>query len=135
MESYFIVYLLFVILVVSKIYLRFFLNKDMHRHRKLSSSLCPFCKNKIEYSNVRCSNCNKIIDANQFHVACYNCGYIGKMKPYYTTTEFWVTFLLCAFLNVASIIYLLAYGRIKICNNCGRIKRRSDYPRKLKLSS
>ncbi len=120
------VYILVLILIGSKIYFRFFKNRKLHISSTLEKKVCPFCNESMEKLNA-CQKCNKTPDKNQLNIVCYHCGYLGEMDNYSQNAEFWVTLVLWGLLTFPAIIYYFLYHNRKICRNCGRMTRASDY--------
>ena len=120
------VYILVFILIASKIYLRFFKNRKLHINPTLRKKICPFCNEAIDGLNT-CKKCNKKPDKNQLNIACYHCGYLGEMDNYSQNSEFWVTVIIWGLFTFPAIIYYFLYHNKKICRNCGRMTRASDY--------
>lgn len=125
-NSAMLVYVLVIILIASKIYLRFFINRRLHINHTLRKKICPFCNEAIDELSA-CQKCNKKPDTNQLNIACYHCGYLGEMDNYSQIPEFWVTVIIWGLLTFPAVIYYFLYHNKKICRNCGRMTRASDY--------
>ena len=119
---------LFAILIVSKIAFRLTINKNLNSNRFLKVKSCPFCDTKFDRKEKYCKACAKEPDKNQRIVICYNCGYIGEKDLYSKNSEYVVTFFLLFALGVLpGLIYILIYSKKRICRNCGRMTRMTDF--------
>ncbi len=121
------IWLLILILLVSKIYLHYRNNRNIHRNRILKEKICPFCGTLNDINSVQCKKCDKAVHKNQKDVVCHHCGSIGDMQYYRKNTEFVVTILLWAVLTFPAIIYYFLFYNRRICNNCGRMTHGRDY--------
>jgi len=123
-----LIFLFIFILILLKFYYFYFRNKQLHQNRILKRLVCPFCNNINPLGYRVCGRCGRSITKNQVGVICLNCGYIGSMDKYISSTEFTITFLLLLIPFVfPSLIYFIFYRNRKICRNCGRMIRKSDY--------
>ena len=112
---------------MSKCYLHFVKNKDVHKDPIVKRKICPFCNTINNAKYEHCIKCNKRVGPNQRNIVCHHCGYIGEMDDYKNNTEFVVTLLLWALLTFPAVIYYFLYRKKKICRRCGRMTRKNDY--------
>ncbi len=126
-SSIWFIYLFILVLLFAKGYYHFFVNRELKKNRTLKDKVCPFCGTVYSNSLRICSSCQRGVEAEQRSVICLHCGCIGEMDKYRKNSEFTITtLLLCVFIFPA-LIYFFLYRNRRICKNCGRMTRRSDY--------
>jgi hypothetical protein len=113
---------LIILMIVSKIYYRFFKNKNLHSIQFLKKRTCPYCNEKVRKKDMYCKSCGQQISAfNKKELYCINCGKIDDIKYYIAYREFWVTFGLWGLLGIfPGIVYLFSYYDKKICIKCNQ---------------
>jgi len=118
-----------ILLVLSKIYLKYWQNKKLHDRPNLIHKFCPFCETLNPTGSSSCEECNKELGNNLKGVACLNCGHLGEMKTYNGFLEFWVTWFLCVVSPIPflGLGYFFSMQNQKICKSCGRMTRGADY--------
>ncbi len=120
--------LLILILILAKVYYRKTKNKSINVNRFLKKKICPFCQSRYSKKQKHCPNCQKELDKNQVIVTCFNCVYIGENYHYSKNPEFQITLILFSlFILLPGLIYFMFYSKKRVCKNCGRMNRITDY--------
>jgi hypothetical protein len=118
------IYFIFILL---KIFLHNFANRDMHKNPTLTERVCPSCKNLLNRNELLCKKCEIMIEIYDQEMVCFNCGHFGKKRSYWLYSEFWVTLYLWFVFMPFGVVYFMKYYNKKICKNCGRMTRQSDF--------